>query len=138
MEVKDLVEGGPIILFDGTCGLCDGWVRFVLRHDRQGRFRFAPLQSPTGARLLEAHGLSRTDLSSIVLVTAHGAERRSTAVLYILRGLGGIWSLAYVSILVPAWLRDRLYGFIARHRHEWFAPPAACRVPTIAEQERFV
>ncbi len=138
MEVLDLVRGGPIVLFDGTCGLCDGWVRFIIRHDRRGRFRFAPLQSPAGARLLEAHGLSPADLSSTVLITARGAQRRSTAILHILRDLGGIWALAYVAILVPERLRDRCYGFIARHRAQWFAPPDGCRVPTAAERARFV
>lgn len=138
MQASDLVRGGPIVVFDGSCGLCNGWVNFVLRHDARGVFRFTPLQSPAGVALLEAHGLPATDASSIVLVTEQGALRQSTAVLHILRRLGGVWSLGYAAIAIPAGLRDVVYDFVAAHRYQWFGTQDVCRVPTPDERKRFV
>jgi predicted DCC family thiol-disulfide oxidoreductase YuxK len=138
MQGLDLVRGGPIVVFDGSCGLCNGWVDFVLRHDVRGVFRFTPLQSPTGASLLDTYGLPATDTSSIVLVTEQGALRQSTAVLHILRRLGGIWSLGYAAIVIPTGIRDAVYDFVAAHRYQWFGTQDVCRMPTPAERKRFV
>jgi predicted DCC family thiol-disulfide oxidoreductase YuxK len=128
----------PLVLFDGSCGLCNGWVDFVLRHDRRQLFQFSPLQSPIGSRVLADHALEAGDLSSIVLVTDQGVLRESTAVLHILRHLGGIWSLAYAAILVPRPVRDAVYRFVAAHRYRWFGHTDVCRLPTPQERTRFL
>lgn len=136
----------PVLLFDGECGLCDRTVQTLLRWDRRGVLRFAPLQGETAAPILARHGIQPTadGFASLVLVLEadtpqERALQRSSAALEILRRLGGLGSLlALLGWLVPRFLRDAVYDWIARRRHRWFAPPDACRVPTPGERQRFL
>jgi predicted DCC family thiol-disulfide oxidoreductase YuxK len=128
----------PLVLFDGLCGLCNRWVHFVLRRDRMGVFRFAPLQSATGQAILSRHGLPTDDLTTIVLVRGARIDRYSTAALEILRRLGGLWSMLYVLVLVPPPMRDIVYRFVAARRFRWFGRLDACPVPAPEDQARFL
>lgn len=130
-----------IILFDGVCNLCNGFVQFVIRHDPQERFRFAALQSPGGQALLAAHGHAPlaplADPDSVVLLADGHFYTRSTAILHIARRLGGGWRLAEMGWLLPRPWRDALYRFVARHRYRWFGRQQSCWLPTPALQARF-
>lgn len=86
----------PVIVFDGICVLCNGWVRFLLRHDRAGRYRFAAMQSEAGRTLLARHGLDPDDPASFLLVDGDHAWTDSDAIQRVLAGLGGAWRLACV------------------------------------------
>ena len=114
-----------IILFDGDCGLCQRSVQFILPRDPQGRFHFAPLQSERGQALLAEQGWTesqRQALDSVVLIEAGRVYTRSTAALRIAKGLGGLWPiLFYLGILWPPFVRNAVYGLIARHRKRWFS-----------------
>ena len=132
-----------VVVFDGACVLCNGWVRFLLRHDRAGRYRFAAMQSPAGRALLAAHGLHPDDPLSLLLVEHDrpGGERASTdsdAVRRVLAGLGGAWRVAHGIALVPRILRDPPYRWIARNRYRWFGRHAACAVPAPGHAARFL
>src|SRR3569623_2737377 len=127
-----------IIVFDGVCVLCNGWVRFLLRHDRAGRYRFAAMQSATGATLLGDHGLDPHDPSSFLLLENGVAFCDSDAILRVLAGLGGVWRLARAGRLVPRWLRDPAYRVLARHRYRIFGRHDACLLPDPAFSERFL
>ncbi len=126
----------PIIFFDGVCGLCNRFVSFLLRADRRQVFRFAPLQGETALRTLAP--ASDDTLSTVRLVADGRVYERSEAVLRILARLGLPWRLAAVALLLPASLRDAVYGFVARHRYRWFGRQAHCRVPGPAERARFL
>jgi predicted DCC family thiol-disulfide oxidoreductase YuxK len=129
----------PVVLFDGVCNMCNAITRFVIAHDpAPGRFRFAPLQSESGQRLLHQHGLPTEDLDSFVLVEGDRASVGSTAGLRVLRLLGLPWSLLWILILVPRPIRDPLYGLIARNRYRWFGKREVCMVPTPDVRSRFV
>ncbi|UOQ71893.1 thiol-disulfide oxidoreductase DCC family protein [Hymenobacter cellulosilyticus] len=121
-----------IILFDGVCNLCNGFVQFVIQHDPQGHFRFASLQSATGQALLAEHGLTlgAAGPETVMLVEQNRIFTHSTAVLRIARQLGGAWMLLYAFIVVPKVLRDAAYRFVARHRYQWFGQREACMLPT--------
>ncbi len=135
---NDAVPGrlGPVIVFDGVCVLCNGWVRFLLKHDR-GRHRFAAMQSPAGRELLAAHGLDADDPSSFLLVERGRAWTETDAIQRVLVGLGGVWKMAAAMALVPRGLRDLLYRWVARHRYRWFGT-TTCAVPSEAERDRFL
>lgn len=128
---------GPVIVFDGICVLCNGWVRFLLKHDRVGRYRFAAMQSDAGRALLAGHGLDPDDPASFLLVDGAQAWTDSDAIRRVLMGLGGVWRLAGVIALVPRVVRDPLYRWIARNRYRLFGT-TACRVPTDEERARFL
>lgn len=139
--VEDGAADQPIILFDGHCNLCSGWVQFVLAHEGATRFQFASLQSDAGQRLLATHGVpadQRTDLRTVVLIEHGRAMLRSTAVLRMLRLLRAPWPLLSVLRIVPAPLRDVAYGIIARHRYAWFGRRDVCFMPTPDLKDRFL
>jgi predicted DCC family thiol-disulfide oxidoreductase YuxK len=126
------------ILFDGVCNLCNGFVQFVIRRDPSGRFRFAALQSPEAAALLRDVGVTAPLPDSVVLVEDGRVYVRSTAALRVARGLTFPWPLAYACIVVPRFIRDRVYDFVAARRYRWFGRRAACMVPTPDLARRFV
>lgn len=128
----------PVVLYDGVCGICNGLVQFVARRDRRGRFRFAALQGETGQALLREHGLPTDDFDSAVLVEDGRAFLRSRAILRIVRGLGGVWSVAAPLALLPAPLLDFLYGRVARSRYRIFGRSDACMLPPPELRARFL
>ncbi len=127
----------PVVLFDGQCNLCNAAVSFILKHDGRQRFRFASLQSPVAADLLRQHGLPN-DLDTVVMIDGDHAFTHSTAVLRIAAELDSPWPLAALAALIPRSLRDDAYGFVSKHRTQWFGRRATCRVATDAEQGRFL
>jgi predicted DCC family thiol-disulfide oxidoreductase YuxK len=132
-------DSAPVIVFDGVCLLCNRWVDFILRHDRAGQFRFAAMQGINGRALLQAHGLSPDDPSSLLLVEGALCYTDTTAVMRILHGLGGGWKLlAMMLAAVPKVVRDPTYRWIARHRYRWFGRRHECRLPIPAEADRFL
>lgn len=126
-----------IVLFDGVCNFCNGAVNFIISHDPDKKFRFAPLQSEIGQELQEKHGIG-DDIDSIVLVENDKAYTHSTAGLRVARTMGGIWSLAYVFIIVPAPIRDFFYRTFAKNRYRLFGRQDACMLPTPDIRERFL
>jgi predicted DCC family thiol-disulfide oxidoreductase YuxK len=128
---------GPIILFDGHCNLCSGWVRFVLAREGRTRLRFASLQSAAGRQLLAAHGLS-ADLQTVVLIDEARAFARSAAVLRMIGYLRAPWPLLSVLRLFPLPLRDWIYEFVARHRYRWFGRREVCFLPSPELKDRFL
>jgi predicted DCC family thiol-disulfide oxidoreductase YuxK len=127
-----------ILLFDGHCNLCNASVSFVLPRDKKDRFRFASLQSEAGKALLSRIGIRVAETDSLVLIEGDKVYLRSEAALRTAKNLGGIWSLAYGLMLVPAFIRDGVYNWIARNRYHWFGRKEMCRVPTEAEQKKFL
>jgi len=116
------VEGKrSIILFDGVCNLCDGFVNFVFDRDTRGIFCFVSLQSKTGRDLLSKHNMDR-ELKTIVYIeeTTGSAFTQSGAVLRIISYLNFPWSLGYGFVLVPSIIRNTVYSCVASNRYRWF------------------
>ena len=131
-------HAGAVIVFDGVCALCSRWVRFLLRFDRVGRYRFAAMQGAHGGQLLAAHGLDPDDPLSFLLVENGRAYTDTDAIMRVLAGLGGIWKLAMLARVLPQLLRDRGYRWVARNRYSWFGRHEACYLPTPAQRARFL
>lgn len=127
-----------VVLFDGTCGLCDRTVDALLRRDPGARFRYAALQSAAGGRILGMHGLPPTWTTSIVVIADGRALVRSDAAIALAARLDGAWRLAGALRLLPRPLRDAVYDGVAAVRYRVFGRRAACRVPTPAERSRFL
>jgi predicted DCC family thiol-disulfide oxidoreductase YuxK len=126
-----------LVFFDGFCGLCNGLVDFLIRHDKLSQLQFAPLQGASALRLLTDQ--ERTDLDSIVIIHEGRKLKESTAVLKTLDCLGGIWAiLALVAFIFPESFRNLVYRLIARNRYRWFGKLDVCRIPTQEERSRFL
>ena len=140
-----------IVLFDGVCNFCNGAVNFIIKHDHEKRFKFAPLQSEIGQELRAKFNIG-DDVDSIILVhhggypdsttgigTEYGtAYLHSTAGLMIAKELGFPWSLGFAFIIVPAFIRDWAYRVFARNRYRLFGRQDACMLPTPEVRERFL
>jgi len=125
-----------VIYFDGVCGLCNGFVDFVLARDRERRFRFAPLQGTTAAGRFGP--ADAQDPATILFEEDGVVYERSTAALRIVAGLGRGWRFVAVFGLVPRPIRDAVYDWIARNRYTWFGKRDTCRLPTAEERAVFL
>lgn len=132
------MQDKEIILFDGVCNLCNGSVNFVVDRDKKDTFRFAALQSPEGKQVLKDAGIEEAYLDSIVLLKNGKLYKKSAAALHIAGGMSGLWPLMSVFFVIPAFLRDIIYDFIARNRYKWFGKQDVCRVPTPELRAKFL
>ena len=128
---------GGVILFDGTCAFCEGWVRFFATRDN-GYFRFGASQNPQGQALLAKHGTTREAARSIILIEDGEVFLRSTAALRIMRRLNAPWRWAGVLLLVPLPIRDGVYRVIASVRHRLAGESNACEIPPPEIRSRLI
>ena len=126
------------ILFDGVCNLCNGFVRFVIARDPAARFRFAALTSAAAADVLRGAGVTAPVPDSMILIEDGRAYLRSDAPLRIARGLRFPWPLLYGLIVVPRFIRDRVYDVVAARRYRWFGRRDVCMIPTPDLKQRFL
>lgn len=136
--VPVFADDRPILIFDGHCVLCSSFARFILRHDRQRRFRLMAAQTPLGAALYRHFGLNPTDYETNILIEDGRAWLKSEGSIRIFERLGLPWSLMSVARLLPTGMRDRLYEMVARNRLRWFGTRATCYRPDSSEADRFL
>lgn len=136
--VPSFPDDRPLIVFDGVCVLCSGFVRFVLRHDRPDQFRFAAAQSTIGDALYRHYGLPTTPWDTNLLIAEGRLFTRSSAAIEITRRFGGLWSLIGLVRFVPRPWRDWLYDRIAGNRYRWFGRQELCLVPSPQQKDRFL
>jgi len=127
-----------IIVFDAQCLLCNGWVGFLLKHDRQGAFQFASIQGKTGQSLLTQAGLEVDGLQTLLLVDEPHSWQHTAAILRVLHRLGWPWRAAWVGWLVPAPIRDEIYRWFARNRYWLFGRSEVCLMPPSDYAARFL
>ena len=129
-----------IILFDGVCNLCNTSVNFIIKHDTNNHFRFASLQSDAAKEQLLHNNIKndKNQLDSIILIENNHIYYQSTAALLILKKLKFPINLGYVFIIIPVFIRDTVYHFIAKNRYKWFGKKDICRIPTKEELDKFL
>ena len=136
-----------VLLFDGVCNFCNASVNFVIEHDRDGYFKFAPLQSEVGKKLAAEHGIlsatvdeqhSGDAIDSLILIEEGHAHTHSTGALRIARRLGAPWSWLYAFIVVPRPIRDFFYRLLAKYRYRLFGRSDECMIPTPEVRARFL
>jgi len=130
---------GPILFYDGVCGLCDRLVQFVLRRDRAARFRFAALQSDVATQTLGHFGKNADDLDTVYVLDGDGKLlSKSRAIFFVLRALGLPWSLVAVFRVLPAAVTDWFYDRVAHNRYRIWGKRDSCRLPSADERARFL
>ncbi|MES2419604.1 MAG: DCC1-like thiol-disulfide oxidoreductase family protein [Bacteroidota bacterium] len=128
----------PLIFFDGVCNLCNGAVQFVIERDPKDVFRFASLQSDFAVKTLASFSINPAQGDSFILLENNIIYQRSTAALRVARKLKGLWPLLYAFIIVPRFIRDGIYNYIAKNRYRWFGKQESCWVPTPGLKEKFL
>lgn len=127
-----------ILLFDGICNLCNASVQFILKRDPKEQFIFASLQSDAAKNILLQYNLKNYSLNSLVLIEEGQLFQKSTAVLKICRHLNWPWKLFYVFKLLPKFLRDKVYEFVAKRRYRWFGKKDSCVLMIPEYKNRFI
>ena len=131
------MEKNKIVLFDGVCNLCNRSVQFIIKHDKKKQFRFASLQGRYGQEFLKKYDLPADNFNSFILLEDDKAYTRSTGALRMLKHLGGGWRLFYGFIILPKFIRDSVYNWVARNRYKWFGKRDECMIPTPELKTRF-
>jgi len=126
-----------IILFDGTCNVCNASVQFIIKRDPKAQFHFASLQSEVGQKLLQCFNV-HPDLDTIVLIDERKMYTASSAVLRICKYLPASWKVFYGFIIVPKPLRDIFYRIVAKNRHRFLQEKTSCILPTPDVTKRFL
>ncbi len=132
------IESHKIILFDGVCNLCNGAINFVIKKDKKNIFKFAPLQSEIGEALLSKFQIDTSNVDSIILVDGENYYAKSSAALRISKELYGGYPLLYGFIILPRFIRDLVYDYIAKNRYKWFGKKESCMIPTPELKEKFL
>lgn len=125
-----------IVYFDGVCNVCNAFIDFLIRHDRKRSLKYSPLQGETAKGRIPVDLIS--NLSTIVLEDGGVISTQSTAAIKTIASLGGVYSLMSVFLIVPKFLRDWVYRWIADHRYLWFGKRDTCRLPTPEERAQFL
>ncbi len=132
------MEDHPVILFDGVCNFCNSTVNFVIKRDKKSVLRFATLQSRMAEGILANEHSGKRDLNSFVFIEKNTIYTRSTAALRVCRYMNGLWPMMYGFMIVPRFIRDGIYNWVARNRYKWFGKKEVCMIPTPELQSRFL
>lgn len=133
-----LSRGHPVMVYDGACNFCHGWVRFALKRDREDRLRFLAAQSPLGQEFLKRNRLPAESFDSFYLVEDAVILHKSLGFLHLVQYLSWPWPWLGVFSLLPVRPLDRLYDWIAQNRYRWFGRRELCLVADQARAERFL
>ncbi|WP_299228096.1 thiol-disulfide oxidoreductase DCC family protein [uncultured Psychroserpens sp.] len=137
--IERLPKSKQLILFDGICNLCNSSIQYVIKHDKKNQFMFAPLQSKIGEDIITRFDIDTTKTDSILLYSHNkGLYIKSTAALHIAKHLGFPRNLMSVFFIVPAFIRNLFYDFIARNRYKWYGKKEACMIPTPELKSKFI
>ena len=128
----------PVILFDGVCNLCSGSVQFIIKHDPQQQFRFASLQSAFGQQVLEKYKLPLTAFGSFILLENGTIYTKSSGALRVVNKLNGAWPALNIFMIVPPFIRNAVYDFVAKNRYQWFGKKEECWIPTPSLKDLFI
>ncbi|MCF7755990.1 thiol-disulfide oxidoreductase DCC family protein [Paenibacillus sp. FSL R5-0766] len=134
----DVHQGHPIVLVDGVCHFCQGLTKWIIKRDPEGKYHFASLQSDVAKELLAKGNLSTDSMDTFVLIENGKYYTRSTAALRLAKGLKFPYPLLYVFIIVPRFIRNAVYNWVARNRYRWFGKDEACMLPTPEIKDRFL
>lgn len=135
MRIQDRYD---IILFDGVCNLCNNAVDFVIKRDKKDRFKFGALQDAASKSILKENKINQDYIDSIILVRGDQIFYKSKAALEIAKNLSGLWPVLVVFNVIPSFIRDPIYDWIARKRYSWFGKKETCRIPTPEEKQKFL
>lgn len=138
MHSIKIPENKAILLYDGVCNFCDSTVNFIIKRDPEAHFNFAALQSETGQLIQKSFGLDVEKLDSLVLIENKKMYRKSSAALRIARKLKGLYPLLFGLIIIPPFIRDAIYDFVARNRYKWYGKKDSCMIPSPEIRNRFL
>lgn len=137
--IDKLPKNKQLILFDGVCNLCNSSIQYVIQNDKKNQFMFAALESVIGQKVINEYNIDTSQIDSILLYSKeHGLTTKSTAALTIAKHLSFPVKLVSVFLIIPPFIRNRVYDFIAKNRYKWFGKKEVCMIPTPELKSKFL
>ena len=137
-DFSEILQGKYVILFDGVCNLCNGFMIFVYKRDPKAKFTFAWIQSEPGKQILEQLKMPTEHYDTIVYLEDGQPSYKSTAVLNIVRRLKFPWPALWIGVIIPRFIRHWIYDLVARNRYKIFGKKDQCLLPTGDLKKRFL
>jgi len=135
----NIPEQKQLILFDGICNLCNSSVQYVIKHDSKDKFMFTALQSEVGQQIIKEYNIDTAKTDSILLYTPEvGISSKSMAALKIAFQLGFPNNLLCVFFIIPPFVRNYAYDYIAKNRYKWYGKKESCMIPTHELKSKFL
>lgn len=132
------LKNKTILLFDGYCNLCHSSVQFVLRHEKNNDLYFTSLQSPIGIEILKHYSINPNEIDSLVLIEKNKAYIKSSAALRVSKYLKGLYPICFGLLIIPSFIRNWVYDYVAKNRYKWFGKMDNCLVPDENLAKRFL
>lgn len=137
--IDKLPKDKQLILFDGVCNLCNNSINYVIKHDKQNIFMFAPLQGKAGQQIIKHYNIDTSKTDSILLYSEEkGLKIKSSAAIAIASKLGFPRSVLTIFLIVPPFIRNWVYDYIAKNRYKWYGKKDACMIPTPELKAKFL
>ncbi|MFT4612307.1 MAG: putative DCC family thiol-disulfide oxidoreductase YuxK [Glaciecola sp.] len=137
--IEHLPKNKQLILFDGVCNLCSSTIQYVIKHDKKNLFMFAPLESTIGQNIIKAYNIDTEKTDSILLYSnENGLSAKSTAAMRIAKGLSFPRNLISIFFIIPTFIRNWVYDYIAKNRYKWYGKKEACMIPTPELKSKFL
>ncbi len=136
--MNNILKNKTILLFDCYCNLCHSSVQFILRHEKNNSIYFTSLQSPIGIEILNQYSINPNKIDSLVLIEKNKAYIKSSAALRVSKYLKGLYPITFNLLIVPSFIRNWAYDYIAKNRYKWFGKMSSCLVPDENLSKRFL
>ena len=129
-----------LILFDGVCNLCNSSVLYVIKRDKKDKFLFAPLQSDIGKTIINKFQIDTDNTDSILLYNPknESLSYKSSAALHVAKQLGFPINILSVFLIVPTFISNWVYDYIAKNRYKWYGKKDVCMIPTPELKSKFI
>jgi len=126
-----------IVLFDGVCNYCNAMVNLAIRNDKKADLKFATLQSETGHQLRSKYNIPR-EIDSVIFIENGKVYIYSDAAIRTARYFRWPAKMIYGLIIIPKFIREPIYKWIAKNRYKWFGKREECVIPTPDMRGRFL
>jgi len=136
--MNNILKNKTILLFDGYCNLCHSSVQFVLKHEKNNELYFTSLQSPIGVEILKYYSINPNEIDSLVLIEKNKAFIKSSAALRVSKYLKRLYPIAFGLLIIPSFIRNWVYDYVAKNRYKWFGKMDHCLVPDENLSKRFL
>lgn len=137
IDLNEILKKQPILLFDGECVFCNKSIQFFLKRERTKKIHFAPLESEIGKALKSYFEIDEKN-DSIILIRNHDAYIKSCAALRLTNYMRGLWPVLIIFVVIPPFLRNIVYDFIAKRRKKWFGRTESCSMINADDKKRFL
>jgi predicted DCC family thiol-disulfide oxidoreductase YuxK len=137
--MEELPKDKKIILFDGVCNLCDATVQYVIKKDVKDAFRFVAIQSELGQKIIDYIKVDTSQTDSIILyIPGKAYYVKADAAFNIAKDLGGLISLTSYLTILPNFLKNFGYDYVAKNRYKWYGKKDSCMMPTSELKSKFL